>query len=340
MFKLTARRQIELVSFLLLTVAYLGCQTGSSDSTGATTPEDAFILGLVVEPPDEADSTGEPEGGDSSSSEGQGAPPVANAGQSLLVFDETLVILNGWGSSDPDGDPLTLTWTQTAGPSVTWSEDSPGIISFLAPDVDEDTHLEFTLSVSDGTFSVDDTVSVEVMNTLTPADAGLPDVQFTLLLLDETDPDAPLDGPRPLIVVCVAATIDGQPIPEGTFTWMFDGVPETGPTDTYAIRTHSFTSACSHTVALALTVSGLTVGCLNTQSLTLEAHPTVWPSISGKVLDASGAGVSSATVSANAGGTTGVTAFDGSYNVHVPCGWSGEITAQHLDHVFQPSSQS
>ncbi|TSC62615.1 MAG: PKD domain-containing protein [Parcubacteria group bacterium Gr01-1014_48] len=42
-------------------------------------------------------------------------PPVADAGPDQGVDKDAIVILNGSGSSDPDGDTLTFAWTQTAG---------------------------------------------------------------------------------------------------------------------------------------------------------------------------------------------------------------------------------
>jgi hypothetical protein len=48
-------------------------------------------------------------------------PPIANAGPNQTVTVGTLVMLDGTGSSDPDNgpSPLTFTWTQTSGPTVT-----------------------------------------------------------------------------------------------------------------------------------------------------------------------------------------------------------------------------
>ena len=47
--------------------------------------------------------------------------PDTNAGSDQLIASGASVNLDGTGSSDPDGDPLTYSWTPTGGPPVTWS---------------------------------------------------------------------------------------------------------------------------------------------------------------------------------------------------------------------------
>ncbi|MEL6547154.1 MAG: hypothetical protein AAFQ82_21185, partial [Myxococcota bacterium] len=76
-------------------------------------------------------------------------PPVANAGARVVGAKNEPVILDGRGSSDPDGDPLEFTWTQIDGPDVT---DGVGFLTgerpeFLAPD--EVETLRFRLVVRD-----------------------------------------------------------------------------------------------------------------------------------------------------------------------------------------------
>ena len=45
--------------------------------------------------------------------------PIADAGPDREVLAALTVSLDGSGSSDVDGDPLTYSWVQTAGPTVT-----------------------------------------------------------------------------------------------------------------------------------------------------------------------------------------------------------------------------
>jgi K319-like protein/uncharacterized protein DUF922 len=77
-------------------------------------------------------------------------PPVANAGSDQTVTSGDTVTLNGAGSSDPDGDPLTYTWSQSAGPSVALSDAHSVNPTFTASDIETETTLTFQLTVNDG----------------------------------------------------------------------------------------------------------------------------------------------------------------------------------------------
>lgn len=95
-------------------------------------------------------------------------PPVANAGANQSVSAGSVVTLNGAASNDPDGDPLTFSWTQTAGIDVTLNGANTATPSFTAPN--QATTLTFELTVSDGDLTDTDTVDVgvEVPVTQTP----------------------------------------------------------------------------------------------------------------------------------------------------------------------------
>ena len=73
--------------------------------------------------------------------------PVARAGEDLTVDPGAPARLDGSGSSDPDGDILTFTWTQTLGTQVTLSDAGYVQPSFTAPS--EPERLVFRLTVTD-----------------------------------------------------------------------------------------------------------------------------------------------------------------------------------------------
>jgi hypothetical protein len=105
--------------------------------------------------------------------------PTADAGIDQTVASGATVTLAGSGT-DPDSDPLTYSWTQTAGTTVSLSSTSVAGPTFTAPTLvpgASNETLTFSLIVNDGTDdSVADTVDITVTppaNVLPTADAGL-----------------------------------------------------------------------------------------------------------------------------------------------------------------------
>ncbi|MBK8254318.1 MAG: M36 family metallopeptidase [Polyangiaceae bacterium] len=87
--------------------------------------------------------------------------PVAAAGADQTVAPGATVNLDASGSSDPDGDELTFSWTQLSGPQVEFSTNG-ATATFVAPSADVDTELQFAVKVSANGLENDDTVTILV----------------------------------------------------------------------------------------------------------------------------------------------------------------------------------
>ena len=88
-------------------------------------------------------------------------PPTVDAGNAQTVQEGLTVTLNGT-ASDPDGDALTYLWSHDSAMNVTFSDPSSLVASFTAPQVDSNTTITITLTVSDGNLTVSDSVDVTV----------------------------------------------------------------------------------------------------------------------------------------------------------------------------------
>ena len=87
--------------------------------------------------------------------------PTAEAGADVAAKGGDRVALDGTGSSDPEGGPLTHAWTQTAGPAVALLDATSARPSFAAPVAG--AALAFSLVVNDGASdSAADAVGVTV----------------------------------------------------------------------------------------------------------------------------------------------------------------------------------
>jgi len=95
--------------------------------------------------------------------------PTADDGPPQTVAAGALVTLDASASFDPDGDPLTYSWTQTGGPAVSLSDPTTANPSFVAPAVAGVTTLSFRVRVSDTQLTSDsDGVAVTVTTTNSP----------------------------------------------------------------------------------------------------------------------------------------------------------------------------
>ena len=90
------------------------------------------------------------------------SPPAVNAGDDQTVAEGSTVNLDGTAMDADLEDTLTYSWSHNSTLTITLTDGGALTPSFTAPNVPEDTTVEFTLSVSDGTASVSDTVDVTI----------------------------------------------------------------------------------------------------------------------------------------------------------------------------------
>lgn len=152
-----------------------------------------------------------------------GSPVAAIDGPAQAV-DGTQVVLSGAGSTDPDGDDLTFTWTQVSGPPVDVDDLHGRDAAFVMPPGD----VVLLLLVSDGRASA--TVHATVESVPAPTEGRSDALAF----------DAVVVGQR----VTVTPTTAGA-----SFTWEFgDGSP---PVTTPGPAVHTYGQAGTFQITLS-----------------------------------------------------------------------------------------
>ena len=101
--------------------------------------------------------------------------PTVNAGDDQEKAEGSTVNLDGTASDVDTEDTLEYSWSHNSTLTITLDDDEALDTSFTAPNVAEDTAVEFTLTVSDGTATVSDKVTVTITdsaNTAPTVNAG------------------------------------------------------------------------------------------------------------------------------------------------------------------------
>ena len=183
-------------------------------------------------------------------------------------------------------------------------------------------------------FVGEDSISVELVGS-----APLPKVDVLIRVYPSVVfmIESEYDG-DPLTIRAIAYTIDGSPLPPGTYTWAFEDEHDGGPMATHAIRTHTFSNSGLYHIALALTLVGAAapINCAHAQTGRSAAEITLELRVRGNLRDSAGGPLSGVVVSANNGGSTSITDAEGTYVIRVPYAWSGTITPDLGAYEFSP----
>jgi len=143
--------------------------------------------------------------------------PVAVAPADMTVTVDSVVALDGTGSSDPEGEALTYAWTQVEGPAVTIS--NPAVASPTCA-LDTEGTYAFRLSVTDGYLECaqQDEVTVLVVSEGTPVTQE-PGPNTWPVVNDVTASVYSVTASTRVTLVCDAEDADGDVL---TYTWESD----------------------------------------------------------------------------------------------------------------------
>jgi GH35 family endo-1,4-beta-xylanase len=118
--------------------------------------------------------------------------PIVDAGPDQTVNEGVSVTLTPQAFT-PTGTIKTYTWTQTAGPTVSFTSNKKGVLKFTAPETDLQVKIEFQLTATDnkGRVSQPDTVAVTVnqIKFFGTAAGAAADYEHLLTYFDQITPE-------------------------------------------------------------------------------------------------------------------------------------------------------
>jgi hypothetical protein len=91
------------------------------------------------------------------------APPVADAGGDRMIAGEIFVRLKGTGSTDFDGDQLSMLWEEIGTSLLNFDDPTSATPGFTSPTVAAPTPINVRLTVSDGTHTSVDEAELTIL---------------------------------------------------------------------------------------------------------------------------------------------------------------------------------
>ena len=195
------------------------------------------------------------------------SPPVVGAGADQEAAEGSTVTLDGTASDTDTEDTLTYAWSHNSTLSFALDDDSAPDPSFTAPNVSEDTVVEFTLAVSDGMATVSDKALVTILDSANSAPSP--------------DAGADQEAAEGATVSLSGTATDGDPEDTPTYSWTHDGAPSITITGSDSASA-SFTApnvAANTTITVTLTVNDGTVDASDTLQVTITDSPNRPPTV-------------------------------------------------------------
>ncbi|MFP2906894.1 myxosortase-dependent M36 family metallopeptidase [Pyxidicoccus sp. 3LFB2] len=241
--------------------------------------------------------------------------PSISAGPDVTVNERAQVSITG-NAFDVDGQALTYAWTRVSGPAVTLTNANTLSPSFTAPEVTADTNLVLRLTVSDGTATATDTVTVRIIqvNRAPTVNAGLDGVadERSTVTLSGSASDADNEALTYLWTQTSGTPVALRNYNAATATFV---APETstGETLTFRLTVSDGKISANDSVSInisnvnrapAVTASSVTVDERSTATLSAtgsdadgDALTYAWTQLSGEPVVLSGANTATATFS-------------------------------------------
>ena len=196
------------------------------------------------------------------------SPPEVEAGADQEVAEGATVSLDGTVTDDDTEDTLDYTWSHNSTAlTITFADSKAVDTTFDAPNVSEDTAVEFTLTVSDGTIEVTDKAVV----TITDSANSPPEVEA----------GADQEVAEGATVSLSGTATDADPEDDLTYEWTHDGPSGITFANSAALST-TFTApdvAADTTVTVTLTANDGTVDASDTLQVTITDSPNSPPEV-------------------------------------------------------------